>query len=254
MSGKRTKILFVDDRAERISWALENYKDYELTISPNVLDALRQMNINNFDLISLDFDLNGEDFQEIDDKTSGMAIVRYIGTTGWPPFKKKPEFIIHSTNNFAANLMVAELSEMGFDAHHSPPWKLYKRGVIAGAFDVIHPGYALMFREIYKRCYSITVFLHDKPNQIFSLDDRITNLLAIKGVDECHIYRTEEDLQRLLETVDYDVRFNGEDHKKDVNLSEVVFGIPTIYIERKHKYSATWFKSKIKKEYKGDKS
>ena len=37
---------------------------------------------------------------------------------------------------------------------------MYKKGVIAGNFDVIHPGYIHMFRECKKNCDSLTVLLH----------------------------------------------------------------------------------------------
>ena len=37
------------------------------------------------------------------------------------------------------------------------------KGVIAGAFDVIHPGYIEMFSEMSKNCDCLIVLLHIDP-------------------------------------------------------------------------------------------
>lgn len=110
-------MLFVDDRTKRIHSALRQFsQDYDLTIACNVREALRQMAQNDFAVISLDHDLTGCDFEDPDTPTCGMEIVRYIEKTGWPEHKRKPEFIIHSSNVFAAHLMTVRLQAMGFSA------------------------------------------------------------------------------------------------------------------------------------------
>lgn len=113
------KILFVDDRTKRIHWALKEYKDHDLTIATNVLEALRQLSANDFDVVSLDHDLTGCDFEDPDTKTCGMEVVRYIEKCGWPNERNKPEFIIHSSNLFAAHLMIVRLRGMAFKAYGS---------------------------------------------------------------------------------------------------------------------------------------
>lgn len=119
MSDKKAKILFVDDRTKRIHWALKEYAHWDLTIATCVPEALRQIAANNFDVISLDHDLNGHDFQDPDTPTCGMEIVRYIEKTGWP-LDKRPEFWIHSSNIFAAHLMIVTLSQISLDAYYKP--------------------------------------------------------------------------------------------------------------------------------------
>ena len=54
-------------------------------------------------------------------------------------------------------------------------------GVIAGNFDVIHPGYIFMFNECKKNCDTLLLLLHDDPSierpdkikPILSLEERI---------------------------------------------------------------------------------
>jgi len=118
---KNPKMLFVDDRTKRIHYALDNFgKDYEVTIATCVPEALRQMSSQDWDVISLDHDLDGHDFQDPDTPTCGMEIMRYIAKTGWPPQRKKPDFWIHSSNLFAAHLMTVALTEAGHNAWYKP--------------------------------------------------------------------------------------------------------------------------------------
>lgn len=115
------KMLFVDDRTKPIHYALANYsKDYEVTIATCVPEALRQLCSQDWDVVSLDHDLNGHDFQDPDTLTCGMEIVRYIQKTGWPKQHKKPIFWIHSANLFAAHLMEVALQQMDFRAYYAP--------------------------------------------------------------------------------------------------------------------------------------
>lgn len=130
---KRTpKMLFVDDRSKRIHWALENYsKEYEVTIATCVPEALRLLCSQPWNVVSLDHDLNGYDFQDPETPTCGMEIVRYIQKCGgWPeqhfgtgynnPILHKPEFWIHSKNIFASHLMIVSLQDMDLKAFHKP--------------------------------------------------------------------------------------------------------------------------------------
>ena len=117
----KAKLLFVDDRTKRIHHALNNFSElYDLTIATCVLEALREMVRQDWDVISLDHDLGGIDFQDPDTPTCGMEIVRYIAKTGWPIQRKKPQFWVHSSNLFAAHLMVVSLTEAGHDAWYKP--------------------------------------------------------------------------------------------------------------------------------------
>lgn len=125
----RPKMLFVDDRWKRIQYALTEYgKEYEVVIAPNFYEAMRQLCAQDWDVVDLDHDLNGCDFQDPDSPTCGMEIVRYIEKTGWPKHRHEPEFWIHSSNAFAANLMISHLHGMGFICRSVPidysDWKI----------------------------------------------------------------------------------------------------------------------------------
>lgn len=116
----KPKMLFVDDRTKRIHHALTAFPGYDVTIATCVPEALRQMVKEDWDVISLDHDLNGHDFQDPDTPTCGMEIVRYIAKTGWTPLRRKPIFWIHSSNLFAAHLMVTSLKKIGLEAYYRP--------------------------------------------------------------------------------------------------------------------------------------
>lgn len=116
----KARMLFVDDRTKRIHHALNNFPEFDVTIATCVPEALRQLSVADWDVVSLDHDLNGHDFQDPDTPTCGMEIVRYIEKTGWPVQRHIPEFWIHSSNLFAVHLMVVRLSAMGMNAWHKP--------------------------------------------------------------------------------------------------------------------------------------
>jgi len=118
---KKPKLLFLDDRTKRREYAEKEYsKLYDVTCVSCVLEALRYMSREDWDVISLDHDLLGVDFEDVDTPGCGMEIVRYIVKCGWPPQRKIPEFWIHSSNLFAAHLMEVALLEANIPAFYKP--------------------------------------------------------------------------------------------------------------------------------------
>ena len=111
---KRAKVLFMDDRSKRIHAAIEKYADADLTIVTNVIECLRFLSNEDWDLVLLDHDLGGKEFVDPDDTTCGMQVIRYLEKTAWPPEKRKPIFLIHSSNVFAACAMQNRLQENGY--------------------------------------------------------------------------------------------------------------------------------------------
>ena len=240
----KPKLLFVDDDWNRVQKAILMYAEYEVIPVSTVPDALRSLVGNDFAVISLDHDLMGRDFQEPFDHNCGTEIAHYISQTGWPSQRRKPQIWIHSTNLFASELMRKEFSLMGFAVFLQPfGWKRYQHGVVAGAFDVIHPGYIYLLREAKELCHKVTVLLHDKPNQVFDLETRTTVLLGLKYVDDVIPYASEQGLDELLLKLKPDVRIVGSDHKGKSSRQEL--GIKTIYHDREHLWSATRYKNMI---------
>lgn len=129
-----------------------------------------------------------------------------------------------------------------------------KIGVIAGNFDVIHPGYIKMFKECKANCDEFLVLLHSDPSierpekikPILSVEERDEMLMSIKYVDNVFVYDTESDLMHLLQILTPSVRFLGDDYKGK-NYTGKELKIPIHYLDRSHGWSTTKFKKLIAK-------
>tara|TARA_B000000532_G_scaffold108343_1_gene87026 strand:- start:777 stop:1670 length:894 start_codon:yes stop_codon:yes gene_type:complete len=135
---------------------------------------------------------------------------------------------------------------------HSILPKSEVRGVIAGAFDLIHPGYVKMFKEAKKHCTHLTVALHEDPSlengkrkPIHSLEEREEILRSITYVDDIRIYWNEYGLSQYLQVGKFDVRFLGDDYK-DKDYTGKDLDLKIIWIDRNHSYSTTRLKKLIK--------
>jgi glycerol-3-phosphate cytidylyltransferase len=126
------------------------------------------------------------------------------------------------------------------------------RGVVAGAFDVIHPGYVRMLAEAKQVCTHLTVALHSDPSvqrqsklkPIFSLEERAAILASIRYVDEVCPYDTEGELYELLRDGGFNVRFLGDDYRNG-KVTGADLDIPIHWIDRSHGYSTTKMKLAI---------
>lgn len=130
------------------------------------------------------------------------------------------------------------------------------KGVIAGNFDVIHPGYIKTFKECKENCDYFTILLHTDPTlerpkklkPILTVDERIEVLSSIKFIDDIKTYTYEKDLIKLLKSGDFNLRFLGDDYiGKDFTGSNLK--IPIHYISRNHGWSTTQFKNLIVKSF-----
>ena len=134
------------------------------------------------------------------------------------------------------------------------------KGVIAGNFDVIHPGYVKTFKECKENCDYFTILLHSDPTierpeklkPILSLEERIEVLYSIKYIDEIQVYTYEKELIEILKNGDFTIRFLGDDYlDKDFTGSHL--NIPIHYISRDHGWSTTKFKNAINKSFESKK-
>jgi glycerol-3-phosphate cytidylyltransferase len=127
-----------------------------------------------------------------------------------------------------------------------------KVGVIAGNFDVIHPGYIFMLNECQKHCDILLLLLHDDPSierpgkikPILSLEERDMVLSSLKQIDQIITYQTESDLYEILKKTKIDIRFLGDDYK-DKPFTGDDLEIPIHYLDRSHGWSTTKFKKLI---------
>ena len=127
-----------------------------------------------------------------------------------------------------------------------------KKGIIAGNFDVIHPGYIAMFKEMKEHCDCLVVLLHTDPSierphklkPILSADERKDILMSLKAVDDVVRYTYEEQLYDLLKVGEFNIRFLGDDYK-DKPFTGDDIKIPIHYLNRDHGWSTTKFKKLI---------
>ena len=126
------------------------------------------------------------------------------------------------------------------------------KGVIAGNFDVIHPGYIKTFKECKENCDHFTILLHsdptiERPNKlkpILSVDERIEILNSIKYIDDIKVYTYEEELIKLLGDNKFNIRFLGDDYIGK-SFTGIELNIEIHYLNRDHGWSTTTFKKLI---------
>ena len=127
------------------------------------------------------------------------------------------------------------------------------KGIIAGAFDVIHPGYIRMFKDAKKHCGHLTIALHINPfserknklQPVQTADERAEILLGMKNVDAVVTYSKEQEFHDYLNSGDYHVRFLGTDYMtKEYTGPDIPITI--VWLDREdHNYSTTKLKTQI---------
>ena len=126
------------------------------------------------------------------------------------------------------------------------------KGVIAGNFDVYHPGYVYMLKEAKGKCDCLVVLLHTDPSlerphklkPILSSEERKEMLLSIRYVDDVVRYTYEEALYDLLKVGEFNIRFLGDDYINKPFTGDDL-KIPIHYLDRSHGWSTSKFKKLI---------
>jgi glycerol-3-phosphate cytidylyltransferase len=130
------------------------------------------------------------------------------------------------------------------------------KGIVAGAFDLIHPGYVRMLKDAKKHCDHLTIALHLNPSlerkhklkPVQTAEERKEILLSIKYIDDVIFYSFENEYLNLLKSKEYDVRFLGDDYI-DGSYTGKEIPIKIIFLNRDHNYSTTELKRKIVKSW-----
>jgi len=116
-------------------------------------------------------------------------------------------------------------------------------------FDLYHPGHAWMLRDCKRHCDHLTVAINraeafsDKINPgkrppVFTADERKAVLDSVRYVDETLFYSTEKELEEIMRSGGYDVRFLGDDYRgKPITAADAIPEI--VYIDRSHGYSSS---------------
>lgn len=127
------------------------------------------------------------------------------------------------------------------------------RGFIAGAFDLLHAGHILAFKEAKKYCDFLIVGLQVDPSiqrkfknkPVQGILERQIQLNGCEDVDQIVVYETEKDLEIILANFDIDIRFLDENYFND---QESITGKEIVkikYLPRQHPYSSTRLRKKL---------
>jgi glycerol-3-phosphate cytidylyltransferase len=131
-----------------------------------------------------------------------------------------------------------------------------KIGFTASTFDLLHAGHITMLREAKEHCdYLIcglqvdpSVDRETKNSPIQTIVERQVQLSAVKYVDEIVIYRTEKDLEDILEMYHIDIRILGDEYRdqdftgKDICKKR---GIQLYFNKRDHRFSTSALRQQV---------
>lgn len=127
-----------------------------------------------------------------------------------------------------------------------------KIGFTCGAFDLLHTGHALMFKEAKSVCDFLIVGVQSDPSidrpeknkPIQSYEERIIITESIKYVDKIVLYDTEKDLYNLLKEIKPDIRIIGADHKgKSYTGNDL--DIEVYFNSRNHEWSTSYLRGRV---------
>ena len=127
-----------------------------------------------------------------------------------------------------------------------------KIGIVAGNFDVIHPGYIKMFKECKSYCKQLIILLHIDPSierpeklkPILTKQERTEILTSIKFINGIAYYTYEKELVDLIYRLNPDIRFLGDDYRGKT-YTGFELDVPVHYLNRDHGWSTTKFKKLI---------
>ena len=130
--------------------------------------------------------------------------------------------------------------------------KKHEIGFVAGAFDVIHPGYIKLFRDAKDHCKGLIVLIHADPSiarpnklaPILTVEERADILLELESVDRVGVYHTEEEFLAWMKKHPEYVRFLGDDYQ-NAEFTGKDLPNPIIFVDRSHKWSTTKYKKAI---------
>jgi cytidyltransferase-like protein len=129
--------------------------------------------------------------------------------------------------------------------------KRYEVGLFPMCGDLLHAGHILALREAKARCNHLIVGLNTHPDgksPVQTVLERLTQLQALRCVDEVIPYQGRKDMELIAATLDYEVRFLGSDYIDkdwDGKEQEAKRGIEPYFIKRDHGLSSTELKERI---------
>lgn len=141
--------------------------------------------------------------------------------------------------------------------------KKYKVGITFGVFDLLHIGHLNLLERCKSMCDKLIVAICDDnyvlnvkhKTPVYSEQDRVRILKALKVVDDVVLVNKEETSNKLLvfEKMNYDVLFSGDDWKgseryKKTEEEFAKYGISIEYFPYTAGISSTEIKDKLNRE------
>ena len=126
-----------------------------------------------------------------------------------------------------------------------------KIGLFPMVADVLHAGHVIAIEEAKQHCDYLIIALHCNPvykSPVQTVYERYMQLRAVKWVDEIIPYSNKADVENLLQSLNYDVYFLGEDYRgKEFECCEILDALnkEVYYLSRKHKMSSSALKFNI---------
>jgi glycerol-3-phosphate cytidylyltransferase len=132
--------------------------------------------------------------------------------------------------------------------------KTLKTGLVASAFDLLHPGHIMLLSDARSRCDHLIAALHTDPTiersfknrPVQSTLERYIQLDGCKYVDEIIPYDTEKDLENLLTFKNVDIIYLGSEYI-DTEYTGKSLGVQAYFHSRDHDYSSSEFRERINK-------
>ena len=119
--------------------------------------------------------------------------------------------------------------------------------------DVLHTGHIVALKEAKKNCDFLIVALNTHPDgksPVESVYERYTKLAELRCVDQVIPYQGKKDMEVLAATLDYNIRFLGDDYVDkdwDGKRQEAARRIHPHFLQRAiHGLSSTELKNRIK--------
>ena len=145
-----------------------------------------------------------------------------------------------------------------------------KKVLVAGTFDIIHPGHIFLFNEAAKIGDVYVIVATDNNRELYSGErpvipekQRLEVVKNIKNIKEARLGRSDNDTLKTVEEINPDIILLGPDQKYDLNtLKEGLKkkGLNHIEVKRMKSYydkyalhSSSLIKRKIIKTYKENK-
>ncbi len=149
--------------------------------------------------------------------------------------------------------------------------KIAKKVLIAGTFDLVHPGHIYLINEAAKLGDVYVIIATDKNRKLYSgispiipQEQRLEIIKNIKNVKEARLGRSDNDTLKTVEEINPEIILLGPDQKYSINILKKGLkekGLNHIEVRRLKTYydkyelnSSSLIKQKIIEKYKENKS